>query len=336
MRCGITTFAVIVGILTGWTPQLLAQNKDSLVGKRVMVVHRNADLKVGTRTIGRMRLGSVIDVSKVNGGWLWVKQAGGWIQRSHVVLADRAIAHFTSLINRKRSAESYHQRAVAYIALKRFDKALADLNTAISRDSRNVAAVNDRGNVYRNLGKPKQAIADFDKVIARNVRHPAVYTNRGLAWHDAGNYTRALADFNAAIKIDAKFAPAWEAGGSARQAKGEYTAAIKNYKQAIKLDPKFARAYNNLGWILSTCRRGEHLDGKQAVEYAKKACELSGYKNAGHLDTLAAALAESGRFDDAVKQAKAAMALATTSQRAEIAKRLKTYEMKRPFRDTAK
>ena len=336
MRRGVTIFAVLAGVLTGGMPPLFAQSKDSLIGKRVMVIRWNADLKVGSKTIGRTQLGSLIDVSKVNGDWLWVKQASGWIQRSNVVRADLAIAHFSSLINRKRNAESYHQRAVGYTALKQFDKALADLNAAISRDPRNVAAINDRGNVYRNLGQPKRAIADFDKVIANNVRHPAIYTNRGLAWHDTRDYDRALSNFNAAIKIDAKFAPAWEAAGSARQAKEEHPAAIRNFKEAIRLDPKFVRAYNNLAWIMSTCQHGKHLDGKQAVEYATKACKLTDYKDAGMLDTLAAALAEAGRFDDAVKHATAAMALATGRQRTEISKRLKIYEMKRPYREMAK
>ncbi|MFQ5731379.1 MAG: tetratricopeptide repeat protein [Planctomycetaceae bacterium] len=333
MRRRIVAFTVVSSLLFGLTPPLFSQARDPLAGKQVMVVRWNADLKVQAKTVGRLRLGSLITADRVSGNWLWVKQARGWIARSDVVPSERAIEHFTSAINRRRSAESYHQRAVAYTAFKQFDKALADLNAAISRDPRNVAAYNDRGNVYRKLGRPKQAIADFDKVIATNVRHPAVYTNRGLAWHDLGDYDRALADFNAAIRLDARFAPAWEAGGSARQAKGEYAAAIRNYQQAIKLDAKFVRAYNNLAWIMATCRTGKHRDGKQAVEYAMKACEMTNFQEAGTLDTLAAALAESGRYDDAVKRASEAAALADDSKKKAILRRLVLYKARKPFRE---
>ena len=42
-------------------------------------------------------------------------------------------------------------------------------------------------------------------------------------------------------------------------------------------------------------------NGKQAVEYANKACDLTGWKNANYLSTLAAAYAEVGNFDEATK-----------------------------------
>ncbi len=316
------------------TPPLVSQDRDPLVGKRVMVTRWNANLKVGTKTVGSLRMGSLITVSKVSGDWLWIKNARGWIERKNVVPVDQAIAHFSAAINRNRSAEAYHQRAVAYMALKQFDKALADLNLAITRESGNVAAYNDRGNVYRNLGQPKRAIAEFDKVIARNVRHPAIYTNRGLAWHDAGDNDRALADYNAAIKIDAKFVPAWEAAGSARQAKAEYASAMRNFQHAITLNPKFLPAYNNLAWLLSTCPSSEHRDGKKAVEYATKACELTNFQDAGMLDTLAAALAESGRFEEAVKRATTAVELAGSPKKEAIRMRLALYKKREPYRDT--
>ena len=42
-------------------------------------------------------------------------------------------------------------------------------------------------------------------------------------------------------------------------------------------------------------------DGGRAVELATQACKLTEWKNAGYLDTLAAAYAEKGNFSEAVK-----------------------------------
>jgi Flp pilus assembly protein TadD len=61
------------------------------------------------------------------------------------------------------------------------------------------------------------------------------------------------------------------------------------------------KSYNHLAWLLAACPNANFRNGAKAVEYAKKACELSGWKDASTLSTLAAAYAEAGDFDNAVK-----------------------------------
>ena len=73
---------------------------------------------------------------------------------------------------------------------------------------------------------------------------------------------------------------------------------------------------------------------KKAVELARKACELSEWKDAINLDTLAAAYAAVGRYEDAVKWQKKALEDATfpKSEVAEAKKRLELYENDKPYR----
>lgn len=69
------------------------------------------------------------------------------------------------------------------------------------------------------------------------------------------------------------------------------------------------------------------------MELATKACELSNWKEPNYLDTLAAACAEAGHFDDAVKwQGKAIDLLTDASQIGEFSERLKLYREKKPYR----
>ena len=45
------------------------------------------------------------------------------------------------------------------------------------------------------------------------------------------------------------------------------------------------RMLNELAWLQATCPEAKARDGKQAVEHATRACELSAWKEAAFLDT---------------------------------------------------
>jgi tetratricopeptide (TPR) repeat protein len=83
--------------------------------------------------------------------------------------------------------------------------------------------------------------------------------------------------------------------------KKEYHQAVLSFEKSIEADPEYAPPLNSLAWFLATTEKKEMRDGKRAVELALKACELTEWKNARYLDTLAAANARAGEFYQAVK-----------------------------------
>lgn len=300
--------------------------------RQVMVIRVDAELKSGSDVVGRVALAEILVGREVNGLWLWIPAGKGWIKQSDVVPIEDAVEHFTNQIEQRPVSRSFFERGAAHVALEKPEKALADFSRAIELDAQNVPAVNDRGTTYRRLGRLEQARADFDTVIERGVRHPAVYTNRGLVWLEAGNAEKAIEDLHVAIELDERFAPAWEASGSAREALGHVEKAIRNYRVAVEIDPAFAVAWNNLAWLLATTPDASLRNGSQAVEFATKACELTSYQKADLLDTLAAAHAEAGQFETAIRRAKEALEKADAQQKPTIAIRLELYEAGKPFR----
>lgn len=162
-----------------------------------------------------------------------------------------------------------------------------------------------------------------------------MYHNRSLAWSNKKEYDRAIADSSEAIRLDPKSAAAYNNRGYAQRKKKEYEIAIVDYSEAIRLDPKLAIAYCNRAWLWATCPVEAIRDGKRAVESATRACELSGWKEAYDLGTLAAAHAEAGDFDAAVRwQTKMLEILPKDDKEYEASHaRLKLYQDKKPYRD---
>ena len=100
----------------------------------------------------------------------------------------------------------------------------------------------------------------------------------------------------------------------------------------IRIDPNFSRAYNNLAWLLATCPDAKFRDGKRAVELATKACELTKWKVALDIGTLAAAHAEAGDFEAAVQwQTKANGLYGAGKDREKGEARLKLYQQKKRY-----
>jgi hypothetical protein len=86
---------------------------------------------------------------------------------------------------------------------------------------------------------------------------------------------------------------------------------------------------------LATCPVASLRDGNKAVELARQANALTGGERPVILRTLAAALAEAGRFPEAVETAKRASRLAEAQDLPDLAKQiqieLNLYRARKPF-----
>jgi predicted membrane-bound spermidine synthase/tetratricopeptide (TPR) repeat protein len=120
-----------------------------------------------------------------------------------------------------------------------------------------------------------------------------------------------------------------------------YGESVKHLREALRLRPQVSSVRgtyawaNNLAWILATAPDDRVRNGPEAVEWAQRACQAEGYRNPSMLDTLAAALAEAGRFDEAIKMAERQIVVAVDNDELiEAAReRIKLYRSGQPYRD---
>lgn len=244
---------------------------------------------------------------------------------------DKAIADCDQAIHLDdRQANAFIARADAWLNKGEFDRSLADCDQAIRLDGSAPMSYVTRGRVWSNKGALDQAIADYNEAIRLNPRLAAGFSDRGLAWLRKGELDKALADEEEAVKRDPD-AIALSNRGSVWERKGEYGRAVADYTQAIRLNPTLITALNNRAWIRATSADPHYRDGKAAVLDATKTCELTGWKNPHYLATLAAACAESGDFEKAVKWEERAIELSPERSKAKFRAPLELYHAKKPY-----
>jgi tetratricopeptide (TPR) repeat protein len=122
--------------------------------------------------------------------------------------------------------------------------------------------------------------------------------------------------------------------GAALSARGDRKEAAVEFRKALELMQKDPAECNEVAWTLATSSQANQRYGTIAVEFAIRACELTAWKDANYLDTLAAAHAEAGDFDSAVRrQTEAISLLSDANEKEDLGKRLKLYRDRKPFRE---
>lgn len=124
------------------------------------------------------------------------------------------------------------------------------------------------------------------------------------------------------------FDAAWASyGGIAYYHEKDMSKSEEAFEAAIKADPENPLAYNYLAWVYSEQDRISEQKRKKAIEYALKAVELTKWKDATVIDTLAEAYYKHGHLDDAISTIKMAISLPKREKNEYFNQQLKKYEM---------
>lgn len=138
----------------------------------------------------------------------------------------------------------------------------------------------------------------------------------GIAWA-RGEHEQAISLGQQALKLDPednatrrKFVRFCRLYGDRLRRQGKVKDAVHYYRLGLKVDPKRPKMLNNLAWWLATARDRELQDLDRALELARQAAELSGFKDPYVLDTLAEIYLRSGDLDKSRAITEQALSLA--------------------------
>lgn len=262
----------------------------------------------------------------------------------------------------------FYYRGLSYKRKREWDKAIADFSTAIWREPRSRLALAERGITHNRKGETALALRDFEEMMRFDPEDAFAHALRADAMEMTGQPEAALEIAATAIRLDRKLAlphdvrgRAWLrkkeiekadqefaeaercepdhlddilASASAFEQKRDYELALVEFRETAERFPRSADAQNSVAWLLSTCPEPRIRNGPEAVTRAILACELTQWKDSSYLDTLAAAYAECGEFDQAMKFINEAVAkMSPTSEfRQDIEEHLASFRRREPWR----
>jgi TonB family protein len=255
----------------------------------------------------------------------------------------KALADFNRAIQLDpKSARAYCDRAILEDDLFRQpDKALADYNQAIRLAPDFQRASFNRGEHFLGQHNYERAIADYTRAIQLMPNELSTYAARAYAYARQGDRARAVSDATMAIRRKPREdfydwrATDFQLRANAYRILGRTELALRDLREAVRVAPKDPTANASLAWFLATCPEDRFRNGTEAVSVGRKACEISHWERSDCIDTLAAAYAEVGDFEEAAKYEKQSLndSSIAPKEREEREKRLTLFQQRKPFRD---
>lgn len=250
---------------------------------------------------------------------------------------DGAIAAYSRALELDpvRDADKYYfGRGDAYKKKGEYGKALADFEAALLRNPGEGGYHFQRGDVHRLKGEYDQAIADMTDAINLGPQ-AAFYLMRGVCYVRNKDLDRALADYTSAIQLDPNNASQLVARAHVHMLRREYAEGIADAEAAMRRKPNSPDPYQMLAWVMAQSSCASVRDGKRALEYAKKACELKPEEDTP-FGLVAAAYAELGDFANAIVWANKSLTTQKPGSRLwkNAKEELACFEAHRPFRST--
>ncbi len=232
-------------------------------------------------------------------------------------------------------AEAHANLGTAFLLQGDLDRATRHLERAISLHPGYVQAYYNLGLVSHRREDFAGAVRHFEKSLSIQPDHYDALVGLGTDLPRIGRRTEAIDRLRRAIELRGTEARPCKRLASLLVAGGAYGDAIDVLRAGIQRLPNDASLADRLAWLLATCPDDSLRDPLKAIRIANAVAKRTKHRIPRTLDTLAAALAAGGRFEEAVRVAEGAKRMADASGKSdlagEIAGRIKIYQEKRAY-----
>jgi Flp pilus assembly protein TadD len=207
--------------------------------------------------------------------------------------------------------------------------------TTLLRNPNSWMAHVNLGNHLAEEGQMDDAISHYQQALQINPNHWDAHIGLGTVLAQEGDVDGAITQYRTALQIYPDAEVAHVNLGIVLLEKGQTSDAVAQFHEGLQIEPDDIKALKYLAWLQATSPEASLRDGAVAVELARRANTLTGGENPDILHILSAALAESGRFPEALETAQRVLKMAEDQSNSRMAGQIQ-YEMSlyragRPF-----
>ena len=251
---------------------------------------------------------------------------------------DEAIPYFQMALQcEPGNAQAHNNLGSALFRKGRVDEAITRYREALLVRPDYASAHDNLGVALLRSGKPDEAVAEWKRALHLNPGNTEAHRRLADRLIRMGRAAEALPYCEVVVQAQPEDAHARFALGEACLAAKRPEQAAASFEEALRLAANAPECLNALAWVYATSPQAELRNGAEAVRLAERACTITRRQKAALLDTLAAAYAEAGRFEEAVKTAEELRALALSAHDTSTAdtarQRSELYKAGKPYRD---
>ncbi|MEE8156087.1 MAG: tetratricopeptide repeat protein [Phycisphaerales bacterium] len=236
------------------------------------------------------------------------------------------------------SARIRNHLAVALVNQGKLSEAEDVLQATLGRWPTDAETHHNLGVVYEKQGRLDEAIEQFELAIAARPNYALAYRSLGQVLAKADRLDDAITSLLSAKEANPTDTPTYQRLSNLLVRRAEFAAAADTLREGLALATSDATLAMDLAWLLASCQDPAVRNGAEALRVVRVAVEAAP-THPMVLDVLAAAQAESGDFETAVRTAQRALSSARTQGAPKeliqlIQSRLSLYRSGVPYRQS--